>query len=112
MPTESAKEIDLETLKDLSSQDHAPMILDVRQRSEYHAGHIKGALNIELGELQEHLDGLPREVPLITVCAGGLRASMAGGLLQRDGRDNVQVLAESGTGAWINRGYPSATGEE
>ena len=112
LPTESAKEIDMETLKDLSSQDHAPMILDVRQRSEYHAGHIKGALNIELGELQEHLDGLPREVPLITVCAGGLRASMAGGLLQRDGRDNVQVLAESGTGAWINRGYPSATGEE
>ena len=112
LPTESAKGIDLETLKDLSGQDHAPMILDVRQRSEYHAGHIKGALNIELGELQEHLDGLPREIPLITVCAGGMRASMAGGILQRDGRGNVQVLAESGTGAWIDQGYPSATGEE
>ncbi len=112
LPTESAKGIDLETLKDLSGQDHAPMILDVRQRSEYHAGHIKGAVNIELGELQEHLDGLPREMPLITVCAAGMRASMAGSILQRDGRDNVQVLAESGTGAWIDQGYPSATGEE
>ena len=112
LPTESAVGIDLETLKDLSGQDHAPMILDVRQRSEYHAGHIKGALNIELGELQEHLDGLPREIPLITVCAGGMRASMAGGILQRDGRDNVQVLVESGTRAWIDQGYPSATGEE
>ena len=112
LPTESAKGLDLETMKDLSDQEHAPMILDVRQRSEYHAGHIKGALNIELGELQEHLDGLPREIPLITVCAGGMRASMAGGILQRDGRDNVQVLAESGTGAWIDKGYPSATGEE
>ena len=112
LPTESAKGIDLETLKDLSGQDHAPMILDVRQRSEYHAGHIKGALNIELGELQDHLDGLPREIPLITVCAAGMRASMAGGILQRDGRNNVQVLAESGTRAWIDQGYPSATGEE
>ncbi len=112
LPTESAKEIDLETLKDLSGQDHAPMILDVRQRSEYYAGHIKGAVNIELGELQEHLDGLPREIPLITVCAAGMRASMAGGILQRDGRDYVQVLAESGTGAWIDQGYPSSTGEE
>ena len=112
LPTESTNGIDLETLKDLSSQDHAPMILDVRQRSEYYAGHIKGALNIELGELQEHLDGLPREIPMITVCAGGTRASMAAGILQRDGRDNVQVLAESGTGAWIAQGYPSATGEE
>ena len=112
LPTESAKGIDLETLKDLSGQDHAPMILDVRQRSEYHAGHIKGALNIELGELQEHLDGLPREIPVVTVCASGMRASMAGGILQRDGRDNVQVLAESGTAGWIDQGYPSATGEE
>ena len=112
LPTESAKQIDLESLKDLSGQDHGPMILDVRQRSEFHAGHIKGALNIELGELQEHLDGLPREIPLITVYASGMRASMAGGILQRDGRDNVQVLAESGTSVWIEQGYPSATGEE
>ena len=112
LPTESAKGIDLETLKDLASQDNAPIILDVRQRSEYHAGHIKGALNIELGELQEHLDGLPRGIPLITVCAAGMRASMAGSILQRDGRNNVQVLAEAGTGAWIAQGYPSATGEE
>ena len=112
LPTESAKGIDLKTLKDLSDQEYAPMILDVRQRNEYHAGHIKGALNIELGELQEHLDGLPRGIPVVTVCAAGMRASMAGGILQRDGRDNVQVLAESGTGAWIDQGYPSATGEE
>ncbi|MCH8868843.1 MAG: hypothetical protein IIC85_03975 [Chloroflexi bacterium] len=112
LPTESAEGIDLETLKDVSGQEHPPMILDVRQRNEYHAGHIKGALNIELGELQEHLDGLPREIPLITVCAGGMRASMAASILQRDGRDNVRVLAETGTGAWIDKGYPSATGEE
>jgi hydroxyacylglutathione hydrolase len=112
LPTESAKGLDLETLKDLSGQDDPPMILDVRQRSEYHAGHIKGAVNIELGELQEHLDGLPREIPLITVCAAGMRASMAGAILQRDGRDDVQVLAESGTGAWIAQGYPTATCEE
>lgn len=112
LPTESATGIDLETLKDLSDQEHAPMILDVRQQSEFQAGHIKGALNIELGELQEHLDGLPRDLPVVTVCAGGMRASMAGGILQRDGRDNVKVLAESGTGAWIDQGYPSATGEE
>ena len=112
LPTESANGIDLNALKDASEQEYPPLILDVRQRNEFHDGHIKGALNIELGELQEHLDGLPREIPLITVCAASMRASMAAGILQRDGRDNVQVLAESGTSAWINQGYPSATGEE
>ena len=55
LPTESAKRIDIDRLKEASDQEYPPMILDVRQRSEFHAGHIKGALNIELGELQEQL---------------------------------------------------------
>ena len=112
LPTESANGIGLSRLKELSDQEYPPMILDVRQRREFHDGHIKGALNIELGELQEHLDGIPREIPLVTVCAGGMRASMAGSILQRDGRENVEILEESGTAAWIEQGYPSATGEE
>ena len=112
LPVESARTIDLASLRNMSAHESAPMILDVRQRDEYHGGHIKGALNIELGELQEHLDGLPRNLPMVTVCAGGTRASMAASILQRDGRDNVQVLAGSGTGAWIDHGYPSATGED
>lgn len=112
LPTESTDGIDLKTLKDVSDQEYPPMILDVRQRNEYHAGHIKGALNIELGELKEHLDGLPREIPLITFCAAGMRASMAGSILRRDGRENVKVLSEAGTGEWIAQGYPTDTGEE
>ena len=63
LPTESAKGLDLETLKDLSDQEHAPMILDVRQRSEYHAGHIKGALNIELGSCKSTWTGFPERSP-------------------------------------------------
>jgi rhodanese-related sulfurtransferase len=50
-----------------------------------------------LGELQEHLDGLPRELPVVTVCAAGMRATTAGSILQRDGRTNVQVVDEAGT---------------
>ena len=60
------------------------MILDVHQRREFHCVPIKGALNIELGALQEHLDGRPREIPLVTVWAGGMRASMARNMLHRD----------------------------
>ena len=104
--------IDLDALKELSDGTVAPMILDVRQRYEYYAGHTQGALNIELGELQEHLDGLPREIPVVTVCAAGVRASMAGSILKRDGRENVRVLDSGGTQDWIDRGYPVATGDE
>ena len=111
LPVEESKRLDLDGLKQAQDLPGAPMVIDVRQRSEYAQGHISGALNIELGELQEHLDGLPRDLPLVTVCAAGMRATTAGSILQRDGRDNVQVIDEAGTPAWIERGYPSGTGE-
>ena len=111
LPVESTERLDLEGLKLAQDLPAAPLIIDVRQRSEFHSGHVEGALNIELGELQEHLDGLPRELPVVVICAAGMRATIAASILQRDGRRNVQVVDEGGTPAWINSGYPSATGE-
>ena len=112
LPVEVTDRIDLDRLRQAQDLPSAPLVIDVRQRKEYTEGHIPGALNIELGELQDHLDGLPRELPVVTVCAGGMRATTAGSILQRDGRENVQVVDEYGTPAWIERGYPSETGEE
>ena len=106
LPVEVSNRLGLDSLKEAQEQPMAPMVIDVRQRNEYDMGHITGALNIELGELQEHLDGLPRELPVAVVCAAGMRATTAGSILQRDGRDNVQVVDEAGTPAWIERGYP------
>lgn len=112
LPVEITNRLDLDSLKQSQDLPTAPLVIDVRQRNEYAGGHIPGALNIELGELQDHLDGLPRELPVVTVCAAGMRATTAGSILQRDGRENVQVVDEAGTPAWIERGYPSETGEE
>ena len=112
LPTEATGRIDLETLRGLSGQAQPPLIVDVRQRNEYRAGHISGALNIELGELHDHLDGLPRELPIVTVCASGMRSTLAGSILQRDGRTGLQVVDEGGTPAWIALGYPTSTGDE
>ncbi len=112
LPVETTDRIDIDSLHQVSDDRQAPMVIDVRQRNEFLNGHIAGALNIELGELQDHLDGLPREMPVITVCASGARASTAGSILRRDGRANVQVVEEGGAMAWIAHGYPSATGEE
>ena len=46
--------------------------------------------------------------------ASGMQAAIAGSILRRDGRSNTQtqVVDESGTPAWINKGYPVSTGEE
>jgi rhodanese-related sulfurtransferase len=55
---------------------------------------------------------LPRGTPVVTVCAAGMRASMAGSVLKRDWRENVRLLDSGGTQDRIGRGYPVATGDE
>lgn len=67
-------------------------VLDIRQSSEYAAGHLPGALHIELGDLQHRLDRLPPG-PLVVMCGHGERAMGAASLLERAGRDDVTVLA-------------------
>ena len=78
LPVEITITLELDDLRQAQDLPAAPMVIDVRHRSEYAVGHIPGALNIELGELQEHLDGLPREQPVVTVCAAGMRATTGG----------------------------------
>lgn len=68
-----------------------PTIVDVRQRDEYAAGHLPGAVNVELGELAGRVDALPPG-PLVTVCAHGERASTAASVLRRAGRPAVSVF--------------------
>jgi rhodanese-related sulfurtransferase len=62
--------------------------VDVRQRAEFDAGHIRGALHVELGALAEADVSLPAE-PLSVMCGHGERAMSAASLLERRPRDNI-----------------------
>ena len=65
-------------------------ILDVRQESEYAAGHIPGAVHIELGALPAATD-VPSG-PVIVMCAHGNRAMTAASILEKRGKSDVTVL--------------------
>jgi len=65
LPVEVTNRIGLDNLNEAHEESTAPMVIDVRQRNEFTEDHITSALNNELGELQDHLDGLPRELPLV-----------------------------------------------
>jgi rhodanese-related sulfurtransferase/DNA-binding transcriptional ArsR family regulator len=45
-------------------------VVDVRPREEFDAGHIKGAINIPLAELGQHLADLPRDREIVAYCRG------------------------------------------
>ena len=47
------------------------------------------------------IESLANNSYVVSVCAAGMRATSAGSILQRDGRDNVQVLDGTGTSVWI-----------
>ncbi|TVP86184.1 MAG: ArsR family transcriptional regulator [Thioalkalivibrio sp.] len=45
-------------------------VIDVRPRDEFHAGHVKGAINVPLEELGQHLADLPRDREIVAYCRG------------------------------------------
>jgi hydroxyacylglutathione hydrolase len=67
-------------------------LIDVRNSSEWEAGHIPGSQNFPLGRLTETLDRIPREKPLVVYCQTGGRAAVSIGVLQANGFDAVSHL--------------------
>lgn len=73
-------------------------VLDIRQNSEYTAGHLPSAAHVELGSLTRHAGDIdPR--PVTVMCGHGERAMTAATLLQRDGRRDIAVL-DGGADDW------------
>jgi hydroxyacylglutathione hydrolase len=85
-------------------------LVDVRNSSEYVAGHLAGAANVPLGRLAERLDELPRDRTLVVHCQMGGRASVAIGLLASHGFTDVRHLAGDYSG-WTQAGRPVEKGE-
>jgi rhodanese-related sulfurtransferase len=67
-------------------------VLDVRQDAEFAAGHLPGAMHVELGSLAQAAGNLPVE-PTVLMCGHGERAMGAASLLERAGHRDLAVLA-------------------
>ncbi len=52
------------------SKDGLVTVLDVRPSEEYEMGHIPGALNIPINEIEQHLANLPKGQEIIAYCRG------------------------------------------
>lgn len=72
-----------------------PVIIDVRTREEYAAGHIDTALNLPHDELERRLGEIPgsKSGEIVVYCRSGKRARMAEDILINKGYTNVKDLA-------------------
>lgn len=82
-------------------------VVDVRDATDFAAGHIKNAKNIPLSELAKRITELEKQKahPVLTVCTSGVRSATASAVLTRAGFANVLSL-DGGMSAWQNQGLP------
>jgi hydroxyacylglutathione hydrolase len=83
-------------------------VLDVRQDAEYAAGHVPGAVHVELGDVPGRIHAAPAGA--VVMCGHGERAMTAASLLQRAGTSGLAVL-DGGVGDWAAAtGHPLREG--
>jgi rhodanese-related sulfurtransferase len=90
------------TITQLRNNSSPAQLVDVRSGSEFASGHIPGAANIPMDQIESRLDDLDLNLPIVLICQTGKRARMTAGLLEPCGRQ-IAVL-EGGTKAWIEAG--------
>jgi rhodanese-related sulfurtransferase len=83
------------------------VVVDVCEAEEFAAGHVGGAKNVPVAQLEQRLPEVVKNktVPLILVCASGARASRALGVAKKLGYDKAQVLA-GGMKSWKEANLP------
>ncbi|HET9803749.1 MAG TPA: rhodanese-like domain-containing protein [Candidatus Acidoferrum sp.] len=96
--------ISAEEANERNSVAYGAQRIDVRSASEFAAGHVPGAVNIPLDELETRLGDISSERPVLLICQSGKRAAMAAELLEHC-RSEIALL-EGGTKAWAAAGLP------
>lgn len=83
------------------------VVVDVCEPAEFAAGHIAGAKNVPLGELEGKLAATVKNksLPLILVCQSGARSGRALAVAKKLGFENVQSLG-GGLKAWTTANLP------
>jgi rhodanese-related sulfurtransferase len=83
------------------------VVVDVCESNEFAAGHVGGAKNIPLNQLEEKLGAAVKNkaLPVILVCQSGARSGRAVAIAKKLGYQQAQSLA-GGLGAWRAANLP------
>jgi len=87
------------------------MLVDVREESEWAAGHLPGAIHLGKGIIERDIEQrVPdTETKMILYCGGGFRSALSADNLQKMGYTNVESM-DGGWKGWIGAGLPTEKG--
>jgi rhodanese-related sulfurtransferase len=77
-------------------------LIDVRSAAEFAVGHIPGAINVPMEQVERRLADIG-DGPVLLICEAGTRAAIVAGWIES--RQPVSVLT-GGTAAWRNANLP------
>ncbi|MBM3965460.1 MAG: sulfurtransferase [Planctomycetes bacterium] len=102
------RECTIRELKARLDSANPPIVIDVREESEYAAGHIPGAVHLSKGIIERDIeDRFPDpSIELFLLCGGGFRSAMAADNLGKMGYTNVTSV-DGGWRGWCEAQYPT-----
>ena len=103
-PVSQTERLTVEELAERRAGDPELQVLDVRERSEWDAGHIPGSLFMPWHDIVEVPHDLDPGRPVAVICAAGVRAATAASLLRRHGAEHVLHIVDGGVPRWGSLG--------
>ena len=101
------RETNVDAVKARLDKGEKPLIVDVREESEYARDHLPGAVHLGKGVIERDVEQKVPDVKteIILYCGGGFRSALAADALQKMGYTNVLSM-DGGIRVWRERGYP------
>src|SRR5436190_17069387 len=101
------QEMNIEQYQQLKQSGADHLLVDVREESEWTAGHAAGALHLSKGVIERDIEAkVPdRDKKLVLYCGGGFRSALAADNLQKMGYKDV-ISLDGGWRAYSGSGLP------
>lgn len=91
------------------AREREVIVIDVRPREEFEAGHIAGAISIPLSRLKQRLSRLPKGKQIVAYCRGRYCVLAAEVVRQLRARGYDALRLTDGYLEWRDAGYPVAS---
>jgi rhodanese-related sulfurtransferase len=105
----NVRECTIEDIQKRIAAGESFSLYDVREESEYAAGHLPGAKSLGKGIIERDIEQLVPDFDqeLVLYCGGGFRSILAADNLQKMGYTNI-ISMDGGYRAWKEARYPIA----